>query len=59
MPIRRGTSVRQGKTVGYYQYGGQKRYAYTPGVESSRVRAYGKAARQMRAIRYSQSRAKR
>jgi hypothetical protein len=56
MPIHRGMVQRKGKHFGFYQYGGQKKYAYKPGSEVSRKSAYGKALLQAKAIRSSQAR---
>jgi len=52
MPVHRGTTTKNGKKVGYYQWGTQgKRYHYTLGSESSRKRARAKAQKQGRAAR--------
>jgi hypothetical protein len=57
MPVERGTTTRGGIRVGFYRWGQHgTKYTYKPGSEASRERAYNKAARQGRAIKWSQSR---
>jgi len=51
MPLRRGYTTRNGKRVGYYQYGKEgKKYTYNPGSREERYRAKEKAKKQMKAI---------
>lgn len=54
MPCRRGTTTRNGKRVGYYQWGESgKRYTYELGNEQARKRALRRCREQARAIRAS------
>lgn len=46
MPIRQGYEYRDGKKWGYYQWGNQKKYYYTPGNERARKTAKTKAEKQ-------------
>ena len=53
MPIQQGYEQRNGKRMGYYQWGESgKRYYYTPGNELGRKRARERAERQ-RAAAYA------
>jgi len=53
MPITQGYEYRDGKKWGYYQYGSQTRYYYTPGNERARKQAKTKAENQRQAIKAS------
>jgi len=50
MPIHQGTTTKNGKRCGYYQWGNQKRYLYILNNKSSRKRARKKAVKQAQAI---------
>jgi len=50
MPIHQGYTTKDGERRGYYQWGDQKKYYYTPGNEESRKRAYANAREQANAI---------
>ena len=50
MPIHQGYEQYEGKRMGYYVWGDQKKYYYTPGDEESRKRAYANAREQANAI---------
>jgi len=51
LPIRRKYTTRNGKKIGYYQFGSKgRKYYYTPGNPASRKRAYRKARKQAAAI---------
>jgi hypothetical protein len=55
MPVRRGTTTKDGKRVGYYQWDQSgKKYTYQIGNGQSRERAKAKAAKQGRAAKASQ-----
>lgn len=49
MPVKQGYENRDGERWGYYQFGSQKRYYYTPGNETARKRAKTKAEQQQAA----------
>jgi len=57
MPIHRGTTTKEGKRCGYYQFGekerGGKKYCYPLGNERARKLALAKAKKQGRAIESS------
>lgn len=53
MPIHQGYEQHNGKRMGYYQWGSQKKYYYTPGNERSRKAAKTRAEKQAEAIRAS------
>ncbi len=49
MPINQGYEKHNGKRMGYYQWGSQKKYYYTPGNERGRKIAKARAENQRRA----------
>lgn len=54
MPCRRGTTTRNGKRVGFYQWGTSgKKYTYELGNERSRQQALRRCREQGRAIKAS------
>jgi len=49
MPIKQGYTTKNGKRMGYYQWGDGKKYYYTPGNDASRRAAKSKARKQQQA----------